>query len=125
MRARASPVQSAVLATLITCGGARGADAIPSCKALPEVAKLSEPEFPSDVESRGLPNPVTVLVEFTLRQDGRVSNPIAIETDAGSYAREFKARALHAILQTRFKPGVLECRGRMKVAFKVVSGPHA
>jgi hypothetical protein len=125
MRARASLGQSAVLATLIACGIAHGADAIPSCKALPKVTKLSEPEFPASVEPRGLPNPVTVLVEFTLRLDGSVSNPIAIADDAGSYAAEFRAQALQTVLRTRFKSGALECRGRLKVAFKLVSGPHA
>jgi hypothetical protein len=95
------------------------------CKALPEVTKLGEAESPHAVEPRGLPNPVTVLVEFTLRHDGSVSNPIAIEDDAGRYAPEFRAQALQTVLRTRFKSGALECRGRMKVAFKIVSGPHA
>jgi outer membrane biosynthesis protein TonB len=122
MRARTLLGRNAVLATLIACGSAHGTDAVPSCKALPEVAKLSEPEFPSSVESRGLPNPVTVLVEFTLHHDGSVSNPIAIEDDAGSYATKFRAQALQAVLSTRFKAGTPECRGRLKVAFKVVLG---
>jgi hypothetical protein len=118
-------VRGGALATLIACGSAYGADSIPRCKALPPVAKLSEPEFPSDVEPRGLPNKITVLVEFTLRQDGSVWNPIAIVADAGSYASEFKARALQAVLATRFKSGARACRGRMRVEFKLVSGPHA
>jgi hypothetical protein len=125
MRASASLGQSAVLAALIACGNAHGADAIPRCQTLPAVSKMSEPDFPEDVEPRGLPNPVTVLVEFTLHQDGSVSDPVAIEVDAGSYVPQFKGRAVQAILRTRFKPGALECRGRMKVAFKLVAGPHA
>jgi outer membrane biosynthesis protein TonB len=125
MRARASLGQSAVLVALIACGRAQGADTVPTCKSLPSVEKLMQPEFPSDIEPRGMPNPVTVLVEFTLRQDGSVADPIAIEADAGSYNSEFKARALRAILGTRFKPGSPECRARMRVAFKIVSGPHA
>ena len=114
-----------MLATLIACGSACAADAIPVCRALPEVTKWGEAKSPHAVEPRGLPNPVTVLVEFTLRFDGSVSNPVAIEDDAGSYAADFRAQALQTVLRTRFKSGALECRGRLRVAFKVVSGPHA
>jgi hypothetical protein len=125
MRARTSLGRNAVLATLIACGSAHGTDAVPSCRALPEVAKVSEPELPPSVESRGLPNPVTILVEFTLHHDGSVSNPIVIEDDAGSYATKFRAQALQSVLRTRFRSGTPKCRGRLKVSFKVVSGPHA
>jgi hypothetical protein len=125
MRASDSHGKGAVLIALIACVTAHAADMIPTCKTLPGVSKPSEPEFPTDLESRGLPNPVAVLVEFTLHKDGRVSNPLAVYSDAGNYAPEFKARAVRAVLRTRFKPNDLKCRGRMTVKFKIVAGPHA
>src|SRR6187551_737469 len=103
MRARTSLALIAVLVTSAVCGTALGADSIPSCKAPPVAEKLPQPTYPPDVESRGLPNPVTVLVEFTLGQDGSVSDVKAIETDAGGYAAAFEAEALRAVMATRFK----------------------
>ena len=124
-RARASLAKCAALVALLACCNARASDPLQTCKAPPRLEKLAQPEFPSDVEVRGLPNPVTVLVEFTLGRNGSASDPIAVESDASSYAKQFESRAVRAILKTRFKPTTAECRGRMRVTFKIVSGPHA
>lgn len=121
MVARASLRLCAALIAQVAFGAAHCSDALPSCKALPGIVKLAQPDYPPDVETRGLPNPVTVLVEFTLHRDGSVSDPSVIESDAGTYATQFAARALQAIRETRFKPAAIDCRGRMRVVFKIVS----
>jgi hypothetical protein len=99
---------------------AYGLDAITECAPLPKVLRFDQPIYPPNVESRGLPSPVTLIVEFTITAEGRATDPLVVESDAGAYAREFSEQAARAMATLLFA-GILEpCRGRMKIVFKVV-----
>ena len=89
------------------------------CKKLPRVVRLAEPKFPKDFESRGVPMPITVMVEFTVRPDGTSADARAIETHAGGYGPEFEKLAVAAALETRFQRMTHSCRGRWKIVWKL------
>jgi hypothetical protein len=100
--------------------GAYGKDAVAECAPLPRILRFDQPAFPPDVELRGLPNPVSLMVEFIVTAEGRATDLLVVESDAGSYAREFSERAVRAAATMQFEGIRTPCRGRMKIVFKVV-----
>lgn len=116
---RSIPFLMLIAAVPLGSDTAIASDGIQPCESLPAVVKLGEPKLP-DVEPRGLPNPVVVTVEFTLAKDGRVSDAVATDIDATGRLKEFETRAVQAVNATRFEPGPRICRGRIRIAFKLV-----
>jgi hypothetical protein len=98
---------------------AQGTDSIPDCSPLPKILRFTQPLYPPNVEPRGLPNPVSMVVEFTVTPEGRATQVLAVESDAGAYAREFREQAVQAMATVRFHRIPMSCRGRMKIAFKL------
>lgn len=98
---------------------ASAADAIRSCSPMPALVHSSQPEYPPIIETRGLPSPVSIVVEFTVTPEGHASDILIIETDAGTYAKEFNARAIQSVATWRFERIPEPCRGRAKVVFKI------
>jgi TonB family protein len=98
---------------------ASASDALSPCSPMPTLVRFSQPEYPPDIEPRGLPNPVSIVVEFTVTPDGRASDPLVLESDAGAYGKEFNARAILAVATWRFERIPKPCRGRIRVIFKI------
>jgi len=99
---------------------AHGADAIPDCRPLPAVLRFDQPLYPPNVESRGLPNPVSLMVEFTANPDGRASEVVVVEVDAGTYSREFSEQAIRAMNTIRLERVPVACRSRLRMVFRSV-----
>ena len=98
---------------------AHAADEIATCSPMPSFLRFAQPLYPPNVESRGLPSPVSMIVEFTVSPEGRASEARVIEIDAGTYAREFNEQAIQAVATWQFHRVPKKCRGRVKVIFKI------
>ena len=123
MRARRAHLLSPLAVLCATY--VQAADEIPVCSPMPSVLRISQPLYPPNVETRGLPSPVSVVVEFTLSPDGHASGAKVIESEAGSYAREFGELAIDAVATWQFHHTANTCRGRAKVVFKIAPDAHA
>jgi len=118
-RARQVWGYSLAMLTISLAPSTQGTDAIAECSPLPAVLRFTGPLYPKLVESRGLPNPVWVLVEFIVSTSGRASQVRVVETDAGTYRREFGDEAIQSMGTVQFKPIAQPCRGRMRIVFKL------
>jgi TonB family protein len=109
------------LIAVVLAASAQAADSIADCLPMPVVLLSSSPSYPTDVEPRGRPTPVTVVVELTVSAQGDPSDAVVVENDAGTHAKQFGMEALNAVATWRFKPIPSSCRGRVRVVFKVAS----
>jgi len=107
------------LVGLLAASSAQSSDAIAVCSPIPAVLHFSQPVYPANVESRGLPSPVSVTLEFTVSEEGRTSNALVVDSDAGTYAQQFGEQAIQAVATWRFHRVPKACRGRAKVVFKI------
>ena len=119
MRARSPLAYSLSLLATIVAPCTHATDAIAGCVPLPKILKFEQPLYPPDVEPRGLPSPVSVVVEFIVTPQGRASHVLTVESDAGTYAREFSEQAAQAMATILFDRIQRSCRGRMKIVFKI------
>jgi len=107
------------LVVLLVASFAQASDAIAVCSPMPAVLHFSRPAYPANVESRGLPSPVSVTLEFTVSAEGRTSNALVVDSDAGTYAQQFGEQAIQAVATWRFLHVPKACRGRARVVFKI------
>jgi hypothetical protein len=108
----------ALLATIVApC--VYGMDTIAECSPLPKVLRFEQPDYPPNVELRGLPSPVSLIVEFTVTAEGRAADVLVVESNAATYAREFSEQAVRAVAMMQFGRVHTPCRGRMRIEFKV------
>ena len=121
MRARAT-ITSCVLILGAFARDVQGADALITCSPMPSFLRFNQPLYPPIVESRGLPNPVSILVEVTISSDGRASDAMIIDSDAGAYTREFGEQTSKAVATWQFHRIPKPCRGRLRVVFKIAAG---
>jgi TonB family protein len=92
-------------------GGAEAPNAVPTCKVTPKIIHSEPPT----ISRAKLPLKGRALLEFTVSTDGRVRDPVVIETtDVG-----FGAAALRAVVLWKFEPLHKECRVRIPVEFKL------
>lgn len=87
----------------------------------PKVIKSVFPQYPQDWRNANVSG--RVIVDFTIGEDGKVSDPSV----RGSPRPELTALVLHAILQWRFEPAMkngkpLAIRARQEFSF-TVTGP--
>jgi len=74
-----------------------------------------EPRYPRDALLRGLEG--WVQVEFTIGEDGRVSDPVVVASEP---SRVFDRSAIQAILRWKFKPRFVEGRAIRRRASQII-----
>ncbi|MES1264505.1 MAG: energy transducer TonB, partial [Variovorax sp.] len=62
-----------------------------------------------------------VSLQFTVRRDGSVAEPVVVGNDPADTADWFNAPALEAIRLFKFAPVKIPCQGQTKIVFKIVS----
>jgi TonB family protein len=92
----------------------------PLCVPLPKVVHLAQPRYPA-VEFR-VAQDVTLTLEFTIREDGTVTDAVVIERDPPDLL-SFDESALWSMTHTRFARMRSACRGNMRIAFRTVERP--
>jgi TonB family protein len=107
------------LVAVVVASSARAAEPLVVCSPMPALVRSSTPSYPPHMEPRGLPNPVSIVVELTISAEGHPSDARVIENDAGFYTRLFDEQALEAVATWRFSPISKPCRARVKIVFKV------
>jgi TonB family protein len=96
-----------------------GTEVLPVCAPMPALLHAEQPRYP-DRESR-VAVEGAVTLQFTIRADGSVADPIVVENDPADTADWFNAPALEAIRLFRFAAVKTPCQGQTKIVFKVVS----
>lgn len=108
-----------VLPTVSQVAQADGA--LTACDPMPKALHVEEPYFPN-VEPRGLPAPISILLEFTIHSDGSVGDVVVVRRDAPSMSdllgRTIDAEARSAMARSRFERSASSCRGRMRLVVK-------
>jgi TonB family protein len=95
-----------------------GTDVIPVCNPMPALLHAEQPKYPNR-ESR-VTVEGAVRLQFTVRRDGSVADPIVVGNDPADTADWFNASALEAIRLFKFAGVKTPCRGQTKIVFKVV-----
>jgi len=117
--ARALRVSGAALVLAAGGGTIRAEEAIPICKPAPSILSMPQPAWPEEVETRGLPHPVFVTVEYTVDASGVSSDAVVVDRDAGGYAQEFEKLAIAAVLSLKSTGTLQPCRVRTKIVWKL------
>lgn len=109
------------------CQVALADGALTACDPMPKAIRIEEPYFPN-VEPRGLPTPISILLEFTIHPDGSVGDVIVIRREAPSMSellgRTIDDEARSAMARSRFERGATPCRGRMRLVVKDGTRAH-
>jgi TonB family protein len=96
-----------------------GTDVIPICNPMPALLHAEQPEYPNR-ESR-VAVEGAVRLQFTVRRDGSVADPVVVGNYPADTADWFNAPALEAIRLFKFARVKTPCQGQTKIVFKIVS----
>ena len=96
-----------------------GSQVIPVCAPMPALLHAEQPRYP-DRESR-VAVEGAVTLQFTIRPDGSVADPLVVGNDPADTADWFNAPALEAIKLFKFAAVKTPCQGQTKIAFRIVS----
>jgi hypothetical protein len=82
---------------------------------MPRPSIPARPQYPPIPEG---PPRATVTVQFTIRTDGGVIDPVVIGNWPTDSERWFDGPALDAILKVQFNPVPFECLGTLRIEFR-------
>jgi TonB family protein len=88
------------------------------CQPMPVLLHAEQPKYP-DRESR-VAVEGTVTLQFIVRPDGSVADPIVVGNEPADTAAWFDGPALEAIARFKFAAVKMPCQGRTKIIFRVV-----